>query len=427
MRIGILSQWYDPEPGPASTTGVMARELLSLGHEVTVLTGFPNYPGGKIAAGYRQSALFREAVDGVNVLRVPLYPSHDSSGARRLANYSSFAMTASILGVPRLPKLDVLWVNYSPITVALPMWLAHYARGVPLICEVADLWPDTLTVAGLTSSRKTSGTAWKILDAWCNAMYASSQAVVHISPSAGTTLRERGVPADALNYIPKAANEVIYNTTGTSLRSALGIASDANVLLYAGAIGAAQDVGSLLRACAQIKPEDRPVVLMAGSGTQESHIRTMASELNLRHVHFLGRLPEEAMTNLMATADMAYVSLTQHATSGATMPSKTQAILASGKGIIAAADGDVADLVRDRAVGFTATPGNVDSIESALRAWLSLGARGTTALGLRAREVYESEFSARRLGEQVDALVRKVAHESRSRLRSSTRGREGTE
>ncbi|MCG6568072.1 glycosyltransferase WbuB [Tessaracoccus sp. ZS01] len=397
----------------------MARQLVDLGHEVYVLTGFPNYPDGRVAAGYRQTPLFQEVLDGVTVLRVPLYPSHDASSVRRIANYTSFAVSAALLGVPRLPQLDVLWVNYSPITLALPMWLTRYGRRVPVICEVADLWPDTLAVAGLRSSGRVAQLGWGLIDAWCKAMYASSRAVVHISPSAGLTLEGRGVRNERLHYIPKATNEEIYHTHGSSLRSALNIAADANVLLYAGAMGAAQDLGPLLQACAAIEPQWRPTVLLAGSGTQEPLLRDMTVQLGLSTVHFLGRVPEEDMTDLMATADVAYISLAQHTTSGVTMPSKTQAILASGKAIVVAGDGDVADLVSSRGVGFAAAPSDVPSIESALRSWLSAGRSGTTELGVRARQLYENEFSVSRLGTQVDSLVNLVTstsaqHPSRS-------------
>lgn len=92
VRIGILSQWYAPEPGPAALVAVTAKALAARGHEVHVLTGFPNYPSGAIAPGYHQTPLMREELDGVRVTRVPLYPSHDRSAARRIGNYASFGV-----------------------------------------------------------------------------------------------------------------------------------------------------------------------------------------------------------------------------------------------------------------------------------------------------------------------------------------------
>ena len=93
MKILILSQFFDPEP---SAKGMpFARELQRRGHSVEVLTGFPNYPGGRIYPGYKVRAFQREVIDGIHIVRVPLYPSHDKSAVRRVLNYGTFAMSAA--------------------------------------------------------------------------------------------------------------------------------------------------------------------------------------------------------------------------------------------------------------------------------------------------------------------------------------------
>lgn len=170
MRLGLLTQWFDPEPGPAALPGVLARGLARRGHDVTVLTGFPNYPQGHLTHGYSMAGLsprrprLVEESDGVTVVRVPLYPSHDASFARRALNYASFGASAALAGGPGLRGLDALWVNYSPITVAAPMWRARYAGGVPLVVHVADLWPDTVWAG---ASRRSSGPAPRVAVAGC--------------------------------------------------------------------------------------------------------------------------------------------------------------------------------------------------------------------------------------------------------------------
>ena len=147
MRIGILSQWYEPESGGASIPGVLARGLSRRGHDVRVLTGFPNYPTGRIYPGYRQRARHQEVSGGVTVTRVPLLPNHDSSTAKRAANYGSFAVSASSLGLSEMRKLDALWVYNSPATISLPMWLLRYGAGVPVVLHNMDMWPDSVFVA----------------------------------------------------------------------------------------------------------------------------------------------------------------------------------------------------------------------------------------------------------------------------------------
>ncbi len=415
MRIGVFTQWYEPEPGPAALSSVAARALAARGHEVHALTGFPNYPSGRLADGFRQRPRVRELRDGVNVVRVPLVPGHDHSSARRILNYTSFGLSAAVLGVPALPVLDALWVNYSPVTLALPMWVQQLLRGTPTVCDVADLWPDTMQVSGLQGAARLNGRATRVVGAWCKAMYASSDLVTYISPGVGELLSARGVPKARLRYLPKPADERIFHPGGTSLRPGLGIDDEAVVLVYAGAMGAAQGLEALLHATALVN-DPRLVVLLAGSGTQEELLKRRASELGLTNVRFLGRLPQDQMTDFMATADIAYVSLADHPLSTVTMPSKTQATLASGRAILAAASGDLAELVKGRHVGFVACPGDAGSIAAALNAALAGGRRELALIGEVARALYLAEFSVEQTTTGLEAILTEAATHPRDGL-----------
>ena len=407
MRIGIISQWYEPEPGPAALPAVMARALAARGHEVCVLTGFPNYPSGSIFPAYRQRLLLKELMGGVEVFRTPLFPSHDGSAGRRIANYVSFAISATLAGIPFFPRVDVLWVNYSPVTVAVPMWLEQLLHGTPAVCEVADLWPDTLAVSGISGSSRllSAGRGW--LDKWCARIYASSDAVVHISPSVGNVLGTRGVPRHKLKYIPKPANELLFHNHGNSIRAELGIDENAIVLLYAGSMGAAQGLEALIEACSLIE-DDRFVMLMAGSGLREDALRRQAKAVSPRNVRFLGRVPQESMSDLMATADAAFISLEQNPLSEMTMPSKTQVALACGRAVLVAGSGDVAEVVSANGVGFIAVPGSAPSIAGAIGELVAVGRGGLMKLGATARRLYEDEFSMRRTTTLIEDLLEEV-------------------
>lgn len=413
MRIGIFTQWYEPEPGPAALSAVAARALAERGHEVHVLTGFPNYPTGRIADGYRQRPRMRERAGGVDIVRVPLVPSHDGSAVGRIANYATFGLSAAVLGVPALPALDVVWVNYSPVTLALPMWLQQAIRGTPTVCDVADLWPDTIQVSGLDGARRLNGRASRLIGQWCRAMYASSDAVTYISPGVGPLLESRGVPPERLHYLPKPADERVFHPGGTSLRRSLGIDEDAVVVGYAGSMGAAQGLEALLEAVAAVN-DPRLVLLMAGSGTREDELTQQAREAGLTNVRFLGRLPQQKMTDFLATSDAAFVSLADHPLSATTMPSKTQATLASGRAILAAAPGDLADLVAGGRLGFVARPGDAHSIAAALRATVAAGRGELARVGEVARARYLAEFSVAHTTSRLEAILTEAARHPRA-------------
>ncbi len=389
----------------------MARELAARGHTVHVITGFPNYPTGVLADGFHQKLRYREVIGGVHVVRVPLFVNHDRSAVHRIMNYLSFGLSATFLGVPALPPIDVLWVNYSPITVAFPMWLQRHLHRTPTVCEVGDLWPDTIAVSGLEGASFVGKIVGRLLGRWCNAMYSNSEAVVHISPGVGNLLRCRGVPEDKLHYIPKPANEAATTRGGRSFRAALMINPDQVVLLYAGAMGAAQNLGALVEACS-IVDDPRLVVLLAGSGSEEDELRSAVTESGLTSIRFLGRLPQEVMADLLVAADAAFISLAAHPLSAATMPSKTQQILASGRAILVAGLGDVAALVEENGVGFTARPGDPESIAAGLTALLRADRGQLAAMGLAARSLYTSQFSVKRTSDQVEELLAMVIRTS---------------
>ncbi|WFE28159.1 glycosyltransferase family 4 protein [Solwaraspora sp. WMMD791] len=409
MRIGLLTQWFDPEPGPAALPGMLARALARRGHEVRVLTGFPNYPTGQLAPGFRMSRRHDEHDGEVHVRRVALYPSHDHRAVRRLANYGSFAASALLSGTDALRGLDVLWVGNSPITVALPMWFTRYVHRVPVLLHVLDMWPDSAVASGFVGTDPGSRLVERGMARWCAAMYRSAARIGYVSPSAGELLARRGVPRDKLVHLPMWADETA-RARPADLRAELGLRTDQVVCVYAGALGEAQGLDSLIEACARVD-DPRFVCLIAGSGTTERRLRELAVTTGARNVRFLGQLPRHRMPALMATGDVHYVSLRPGGMSAYTMPSKVPAILAAGRAMLVAVDGDAARVAHDSGAGITARPGDPESIAAALHEACELGRDKLDLLGQAARGYYDRVFSLvagaerieRALGEAVAA------------------------
>ncbi len=187
MKILFLTQWFDPEPIFKGLA--FAKALRDRGHQVQVLTGFPNYPEGKIYPGYRLQLLQREVMEGIEVIRVPLYPSHDSSALRRVANYVTFALAATLLGPWVVRLADVMYVYHPPASVALPAIVIGKLRGIPFVYDVLDLWPDTLSATGMVRSRAVLG----LVDWWCRLAYWMASKVVVVTVGFKKVLIGRGV------------------------------------------------------------------------------------------------------------------------------------------------------------------------------------------------------------------------------------------
>lgn len=409
MRVGLLTQWYDPEPGPAALPGALARGLARRGHEVQVLTGFPNYPTGRTAPGYRIRRRSDEVdAEGVRIRRVALYPSHDRSALRRLATYGSFATSAVASGVGALRGLDALWVSNSPITVSLPMWYARYVHRVPVVLHVLDLWPDSAHASGFLGSGGTGTLLARGMGGWCAAMYRCADRIAYISPGVGKLLARRGVPEHKLVHIPMWADETAPTTGQRDLRAELGLRDDQVVLVYAGSMGQAQGLDALLDAVALVD-DPRLVCLLAGSGLCEEQLRRQADERDMRNVRFLGRLPADEMPALMRAGDAHVVSLRPGGMSAYTMPSKVQAILAAGRAMLVIAEGDPAAVAVASGAGRTASPRDPYSIADAIRELCQLGREKLELLGQAGREFYDREYSLASGVRRVEEALRAAA------------------
>lgn len=408
MKIGMLTQWFDPEPGPASLPGVLARELAARGHDVQIVTGFPNYPDGVLHDGYGIRKSLDEVTEGVKIRRVALYPSHDESRIKRIANYGSFAASSTAWGIDCLRDRDAVWVSNSPITVAAPMMRLHRSR-VPILLHVLDLWPDNITSAGVNAP----GAAGKLVDGalhrWTRQMYRLADRVLTIAPGVGKVLQSRGVPERKIRYLPLWANEdYFYPADGARVREHLGITNDTVVVMYAGTLGRAQGVDRLIKASEKYSRKGPAAeIWIAGSGSEEVRLRALAQRRpeGAPAIRFLGRVPMADMAPVMAAGDIHVVSLTDDNAGKLTMPSKVQAILACGKPILSTGSGDLSTLVVDEGLGIQSSGSDTTAIGQALVASTSLGRARLTAFGLHGRTVYERRFSVGAAAGAIEAEV----------------------
>lgn len=392
MKLGLLSQWYDPELGGGVVPGVLAHGLAGRGHDVKVLTGFPNYPAGRIYPGFRQAWNHEESPGrGLTVRRSPLYPSHDANPAARAANYVSFGTTALIHALSFFEDRQALWVYNSPATVGAVARQVARRRGVPYLLHVMDLWPDSVLDSGMLADGIPRRVAGSILDGIVGRTHDAASLVAVTSPGQVDVLRKRGVPADKLRYIPVWANEEIFRPRLPDRRwLPAGARIAGTVVMYAGAMGRVQHLEAVVRAIAGSQ-EDVHLV-MVGTGTEESSLRTLAEDLHAPNIHFMGAQPPERMGDISAAADLHVVSLADTPLLRITMPSKIQSILALGRPIIAACTGDAAAVVASAGAGMSVPPGD----EAGLRGAIEDAARSPRQLeswGQAGRRYYEAEFA----------------------------------
>lgn len=386
MKILIISQYYPPES--AFVPATIARTLAAQGHQVKVLTGYPNYPDGRLYDGHTQRWRTRESDGPIDVLRVPLWIDHSQSAVRRTLNYVSFGLSAST-AFDFARDADVIYVYATQMTPALAPWFWRIMGGASYVLHVQDLWPDSITGSSLVGGGRGAGVVDALLTPWLASVYRHAAAVIGIAPTMVDTLVERGVDpgkahlvynwADEQPLPPVPAGEGETPRQGTSI-------------LYAGNVGDMQDLETAVQAAHRSRDAGVRLTIV-GDGVALPRVRALAEQLGATNVAFEGRLPIERMGDYYRAADFALVSLKDLPAFRGTIPSKFQASLSHGVPVITTVQGDLRKLVEDLSVGFTAEAEDVNSLEAAFRAAAASTSNDRERMAARARDAYADRFS----------------------------------
>lgn len=404
MRIIIFSQWFDPEPTFKGL--IFARELVQHGFDVEVVTGFPNYPGGRVYEGYKIKLIQRECIDGVQITRLPLYPNHDQSAIKRVLNYASFAASSLLYGLFVAKRADVMYAYHPPLTVGIAASLIRWVRGIPLVYDIQDMWPDTLRATGMLNNPRALALVGRV----CGWVYKRVDQLVVLSPGFKRLLLQRGVPERKIDVIYNWADEsALMSPVGTVPAAFPG--ADRFRVVFAGNMGKAQALDAVLDAAAILQAcGSRASLVMLGGGVEVSRLKNRAIEMKLGNVVFLPPVPMSEVGTVLAAADVLLVHLRKDPLFEITIPSKTQAYMAVGKPLLMAVNGDAADLVRQAKCGLTAESENPQALADAVDALAAMPADELKTMGENASRFYQEA-----LGLQVGVAKFAAVFESLSR------------
>ncbi|MGH3326844.1 MAG: glycosyltransferase family 4 protein [Streptomycetales bacterium] len=390
----MISQWYEPEVQSATVPSAISRSLTALGHDVSVLTGFPNYPSGRIYPGYQLRPYQFESRSGVGVHRVPLWPSHDRSAVKRAANYLSFASSAATR-LRILRSVDAWLVYSTPATVAIPALVAKAVFRRPFVLLIQDLWPDTVVESGFVGGGKGLELMVRSLHKFCDATYRNASAVAVTAPGMAELLRRRGVGADKLDVVPNWVDEEAFRPVPRDREIAREFDLSGFVVMYAGNLGDFQGLDTIIEASDLLGDIPELKVVFVGAGVAEGRLRAAAERAGRRNILFLGQQPLDRMAALMALSDVQLVTLQDLPLFHATLPSKVQTALASGRPIVAAVPGDASRIIGESGAGLAVRPGDAGALADALRRMYRVGEEGRESMGRRGRAFYLEQLSAR--------------------------------
>ncbi|MFZ4663084.1 MAG: glycosyltransferase family 4 protein [Caldilineaceae bacterium] len=404
MRILFLTQFFWPEQRTAPTNlAAMAADLKRNGHELLVVTGFPNHPFGKLYEGYRMRPWQWDNYEGVPILRLPLYPDHSTAMRGRLLNYGSFALSTALLGA--LPALrfrpDVTFVYFAPLTIGGPAkWLKWFHRS-PMVYWLTDLWPENLRASGVRMSERTYGAIRKVED-WG---YRQAQEICVDSPGFKSNLIAKGVPAEKIHVVAEWADEELFFPVARdeALAQQYGLAGKTNII-YGGNLGTVQGLSTVVEAAKYLQKRPDVQFVFIGDGNDLTNLQNQVTSANLTNVKFIPRQPMEEIHRFFALADLLLVHLKKEPIFELQLPSKVIAYLACGRPILCAVPGAAAKVVQDANAGLFCPSEDPIALSEAVYEFLQMPLAERALLGQNGRQAYLKNYTRQVQVKRLEAI-----------------------
>ena len=377
MKILVVCQYYYPEPFRISD---ICEELVKAGHEVFVVTGVPNYPEGKIYREYKHRKNRDEVINGVKVHRC-FTIGRKNNFFFRFLNYYSYSISASLYASKIREHFDVVFVNQlSPVMMAKPAIAYKKKHKTKMILYCFDLWPESLTLGGI----KKGGLLYRAFHKISSKIYHSADKILISSNSFSKYFEKEFGITDTL-YVPQYAEE-LFDT-----HKCHKIANDTVDLMFAGNVGAAQSVETIVYAASKTKDIPNLYWHIVGDGSELEHIKQLSNSLELKNIIFHGRKPIGEMPRYYSLADAMLVTMKKSDILSTTLPGKVQTYMAAGKPVLGAIDGETADTIKKSGCGMCCAAEDPDALAEMVREYIKQ--RSSNRFAENAFNYYTKTFS----------------------------------
>jgi len=405
MHILIISQYFWPENFRIND---LALSLKKKGHNVSVLTGKPNYPEGKFYKGYGYFKKTREDYKGVKVIRVPVIPRGKGGDLRLIINYFSYVLSAGVLGnFFCKDKYDVIFVyEPSPITVGIPAILMKKFKNTPIMFWVQDLWPETLPAVGVIRSK----ILLKIVGLLVGFIYSNCDRILIQSKSFRSSIKKYTSKSENILYFPNSAEDLYKPLDCKSDCFENKLLPRGFKLMFAGNIGTAQGFETILSAADILKDHKDIHWVILGDGRMKTFIEQEVKKRGMEDTfHILGRYPIETMPQFFSCADALLVSLKNDPIFSLTIPAKLQSYLACGRPIIAALDGAGADVINESKAGIVCPPDNPEKLSKAVLTMYNMSRDKQIQMGKNGEKYFDSFFEGTMLVDKLEMWMKELA------------------
>jgi colanic acid biosynthesis glycosyl transferase WcaI len=417
MNILYLSQYFPPEMGaPAGRAAELSRLWAEDGHEVTVLTGFPNHPTGIVPPRYRRKLrqlVMHENHYGVNVVRTWLLPLPNRKAHERMLNYSSFCISAASTGM-FLHRPELVIASSPQLLVGLSGWWLARCNGVPFVFEVRDLWPESLAAVGVSSR---NSPLHRLLAKIAGFLYRSCDRIVVVTPAFKEYLVEYWrVPDEKIFVVENGVETSLFSslTPSAALRRAIG-AEEKFVVSYIGTMGNAHGLETLLDAAALLRERAPEILfLLVGEGAEKARIVSLAHSRGLTNVRFVGQQPREKIPAYITASDVCLVLLKKSELFKTVLPTKMLEFMSCARPVILGVDGHARNVMERANAGLFVPPeDSAELADAILRLAADPGLR--ESLGRNGRQYVLQHFSRQQAAEvYLDVLQDLLARDQHS-------------
>lgn len=422
LRITFISHYFFPEGNaPASRVHEMCKRWVRDGHDVTVITGAPNAPAGRVYDGYRNRAVTHEEVDGIKVVRVWTYIAANKGTFRRILNYLSFMLSATLAGLlTRRP--DVLIATSPQFFCGLAGLMVAECRQVPFVLEIRDIWPESIAAVGAVSKRP----VLRVLEWLERLMYRRASHIVTVGQGYKTQLLERGVPEESISIITNGVDPDVYMPAAgdpvNPLRAKYGL-NGQFLCGYVGTIGMACGLDVVLRAGELLKAKGRDdvAIILVGDGAVREDLESRAKQLGLINIIFAGQVGKHEVPAHLQMLDACLVHLRRQDLFRYVLPSKIFEAAAMEKPIVLGVAGYAAELIEKAGAGVTFEPENAEQLVAALE---QLAANGEQArrFGESGRRYVMQHFDRDQLSKDYLFIIERTMHGGAGVKKSNNKG-----
>lgn len=364
LHILFISHYFPPEVNaPANRTREHARRWVADGHEVTVITGVPNHPRGKIFPGYRNRLLQEETIDGIRVIRTWTYITPNEGFLRRTLNYVLFGL-AAVLASARVKRPDLVLATSPQFFVGIAGAVIARLRGRPFVLEIRDLWPDSIVAVGQLRHLPLI----RFLEWVETRLYHSAQGIVVNTRAFVEHISSRGVPRERIELVYNGIDPTLFSPRppDRALLASRGL-SERWIAAYIGTLGLAHGLTTVLDAAERLRDERDFAFLFIGDGADRARLEADVAQRGLDNVQFLGLLPRQELPAWIASIDCLLVMLRDLPLFETVIPSKIFEFCAQERPVVLAARGEIRQLVEEAKAGFVIDPENDEQLARILR------------------------------------------------------------